>query len=55
MAKPVKPPVDRLIKSGIFSKPRAPQDAPHLYGKLLFSPSGAKSADFALLPVRQGH
>ena len=42
MPKSVKPPVDRLIKSGLFSKPRAPQDAPHLYGKLIFFPVWCK-------------
>ena len=54
MAKPVKPPVDRLIKSGIFSKPRAPQDAPHLYGKLLFFPVWCKKCGLCTVACQTG-
>ncbi|MCP4713612.1 MAG: 4Fe-4S dicluster domain-containing protein [Deltaproteobacteria bacterium] len=40
--KPVKPSADRVIKSGLIAKPHAPQEAPHLTGKLLFFPGWCK-------------
>lgn len=42
MVKPVKPAADRLIKSGLVSKPSAPQEAPHLAGKIIFFPGWCK-------------
>ena len=42
MAKPVKPSADRIIKSGLVSKPEAPKTAPHLTGKLIFFPGWCK-------------
>ena len=37
-----KPPADRIIKSGIISRPKAPQIAPYLTGKLIFFPGWCK-------------
>ncbi len=42
MAKPAKPPIDRIIKSGLVSKPAAPQAEPHFAGKLIFFPGWCK-------------
>ena len=48
MPKPVKPPADRVIKSGIVSRPKAPQEAPHLTGKLLFFPGWCKKCGLCI-------
>ncbi len=42
MVKPAKPPADRIIKSGLVSRPTAPQAASHLVGKLIFFPGWCK-------------
>jgi 2-oxoglutarate ferredoxin oxidoreductase subunit delta len=42
MAKPVKPSADRVVKSGLISRPKAPQEASHLAGKLIFFPGWCK-------------
>ncbi len=42
MGKPIKPSADRLIKSGLISRPSAPQKSPRHTDKLIFFPDWCK-------------
>lgn len=54
MPKPAKPPVDRLIKSGIISKPKAPQMPSHLTGKLLLFHGWCKKCGLCTVVCQNG-